>query len=276
MPEGDTIFRSAVQLRRAIEGRAIDRADVWDRLRDSLLGGLAGRTITAVEARGKHLLMHLSQGGAIHSHMGMTGSWHLYPAGEPWQKPASYAALTLTFDGLQAVCFTPKTLEHLSSDALRRHPHLSGLGPDLLAGEFAMEEAVARLRGAEGTPLGVAVMNQRLVSGIGNVYKSEVLFLQKLDPFADVAAYSDDELRAVLAVARRHMLRNLDGRPRATRVGAGARLWVYHRSGGPCLKCEGPIAMQRQGEAGRSTYWCPACQPSRRSSDGSAGCPDPR
>ncbi|MCA9238292.1 MAG: Fpg/Nei family DNA glycosylase [Planctomycetales bacterium] len=264
MPEGDTIYRSAAQLRKALAGREIIQSATWDRLRDSPLARLAGRTIDAVEARGKHLLMHLSGGGAIHSHMGMTGSWHLYPAGEPWQKPARNAALVLTLDGLQAVCFTPKTLEYLSPYALRRHPHLVSLGPDLLAGEFADAEALARLRSVDDAPLGEAVMNQRVVSGIGNIYKSEVLFLEQLDPFAPVAKFTDDELRALLAAARRLMLRNLDGRPRTTRTGPGGRLWIYHRSGRPCLKCAGAIAMRRQGDAGRSTYLCPQCQPPRR------------
>ncbi|MAT68811.1 MAG: hypothetical protein CMJ58_04740 [Planctomycetaceae bacterium] len=263
MPEGDTIYRSAVQLRKALDGRTVDDARVWDRLRGSKLAHLAGRTIAGVEARGKHLLMHLADGGAIHSHMGMTGSWHLYPQGEPWQKPAKNAALVLTVGNVLAVCFTPKTLEYLSPDALRRHVHLNNLGPDLLAGEFAMTEALARLRTAPTTPLGEAVMNQRLVSGIGNVYKSEVLFLRQLDPFAPVAAFNQEELQAMLAEARRHMLRNLDGRPRTTRVGPGGRLWVYGRRGKPCFKCNSAIEMRRQGEAGRSTYWCPACQPPR-------------
>ncbi|MBX3424244.1 MAG: Fpg/Nei family DNA glycosylase [Pirellulales bacterium] len=263
MPEGDTIFRSATQLRRALAGGVVERAAAWDRLRDSPLAGLAGETIVAVEARGKHLLMHLGAAGAIHSHMGMTGSWHLYPPGEPWRKPPRLAALVLTVRGVDAVCFTPKTLELLSPDALRRHSQLQHLGPDLLAGEFAGEEALARLRAVDAAPLGEAIMNQRVVSGIGNIYKSEVLFIRGLDPFASVAAYSDQELAALLAEARQLMLRNLLGRPRQTRLSSGSRQWVYHRSGQPCLKCRGAIEMRRQGDAGRSTYWCPSCQPPR-------------
>lgn len=269
MPEGDTIFRSAVQLRKALDGRTIEKANVWDRLAGSPLAALAGRRIEAVEARGKHLLMHLADGGAIHSHMGMTGSWHLYPVGEPWQKPVRNAALVLTLGDIEAVCFTPKTLELLSPDALRRHSHLRNLGPDLLAGTFAMSEALGRLRAVDTMPLGEAVMNQCAVSGIGNVYKSEVLFLRQLDPFAPVAAYSDNELQTMLAEARRQMLRNLDGRPRTTRVGPGGRLWVYGRRGRPCFKCSVLIEMRRQGDAGRSTYWCPQCQPARRTASSS-------
>lgn len=261
MPEGDTIFRSAVQLRRALAGQCINASTTWDRVRNSPLAELAGRTIVAVEARGKHLLMHLDDGSAIHSHMGMTGSWHLYPQGEPWQKPARNAALVLSLESLSAVCFTPELLELLTADGLRRHEHLNSLGPDLLAGEFAMHAALGRFRMVDRLPLGEAVMNQRVVCGIGNVYKSEVLFLRRLDPFAPVAAFADEELSEMLAEARRHMLRNLDGRPRQTRVGPGGRLWVYGRNGRPCYKCSAVIEIRRQGDAGRTTFWCPSCQP---------------
>ncbi len=266
MPEGDTIYRTAASLRPAIEGRVIRQARLRDRQFEP--ERLAGATIASVEARGKHLLMHLATGGAIHSHLGMTGSWHIYREGEAWRKPAHYAALELQFtsDDLLAICFSPKLLDLLNADQLRRHPHLVRLGPDLLAVEFDVPKAVARFRRHNAKPLGEAVMNQTIVCGIGNVYKSDLLFLLGYDPFADVARYSDGELAAMLDKARRLMRRNLTGAPRQTRFrGDGGRLWVYGRSGAACYKCGAIIQLRRQGEAGRTTCWCPECQPSRTS-----------
>lgn len=262
MPEGDTIFRSAATLRPAIEGEAIESARARDGGLDCEV--LVGNTIAAVEARGKHLLMHLASRHAIHSHMGMTGSWHIYRPEQPWRKPESYAALAMRVAGLDVVCFSPKLLELLTADQLRRHAHLNRLGPDLLASKFDATAAVARFRTRDGLPLGEAVMNQTLVCGIGNVYKSELLFLLGFDPFAATAAFTDDELVALLEKARTLMRRNLTGGPRQARFrGDGRRLWAYGRSGEACYKCGGTIQLRRQGDAGRTTCWCPVCQPAR-------------
>lgn len=263
MPEGDTIFRSAATLRPAVEGGAIESVRARDGIVDCDV--LAGNTITAVEARGKHLLMHLASRHAIHSHMGMTGSWHIYQPEQAWRKPESYAALVMRIAGLDVVCFSPKLLELLTADQLRRHVHLNRLGPDLLAGEFDAPAAVARFRARNGLPLGEAVMNQTIVCGIGNVYKSELLFLLGLDPFAATGEFTDDELITLLQKARSLMQRNLSGAPRQTRFrGDGRRMWAYGRSGEPCYKCGSSIQLRRQGDAGRTTCWCPSCQPPRQ------------
>ncbi len=262
MPEGDTIYRTAVALRPALEGRTI--ADVQLRDRQFEPHHLAGATVSSVEARGKHLLMHLGHGGALHSHMGMNGSWHIYRRGETWRKPTHFAALVLAVDELDVICFSPKLLELLSADQLRHHAHLRRLGPDLLAAEFDVPAAVARFRARDELPLGEAVMNQTIVCGIGNVYKSDLLFLLGLDPFAPVRAFSDDELAALVDRARRLMQRNLSGASRQTRFrGDGQRLWAYGRSGEACYKCGATIRLRRQGDAGRTTCWCPQCQPPR-------------
>lgn len=263
MPEGDTIYRSAVTLRPAMEGGTIAEA----RLRDPHfeVERLIGAVVTQVEARGKHLLMHLSTSDAIHSHMGMTGSWHIYHVGQKWRKPEHYAALTLRINQLDVICFSPKQLELLTADQLRRHPHLPKLGPDIAAdGEFDVEAALANLRTRNETPLGEAVMNQRLLCGVGNIYKAELLFIMGFDPFAPVERFSDDELRRMLHKGRALMVRNLGGPRRTTRFGSDAgRHWVYNRSGTPCPKCGTAIRLRRQGEAGRTTCWCPECQPAR-------------
>lgn len=196
--------------------------------------------------------------------MGMTGSWHVYHPGQPWRKPERYAALVLAINRLEVVCFSPRLLELLTADQLRRHPHLQRLGPDLLDPQFDAAAAVARLRSRNGVPLGEAVMNQRLVAGIGNIYKSEVLFIMGFDPFSPVGCYSDEELAAMLSKARYLLRRNSGGPNRTTRFGSDAgRMWVYGRSGQPCPKCGATIRLRRQGEAGRTTCWCPECQPPR-------------
>jgi endonuclease-8 len=262
MPEGDTIYRSAATLRPALEGGVVERARLRDRQFEPQR--IVGATVTSVEARGKHLLMHLSAGGAIHSHMGMTGSWHIYRPGEPWRKPTHYAALELGLSALDVICFSPKLLELLTADQLRRHSHLTRLGPDLLAGEFDVPGAVARFRQHDALPLGEAVMIQTIVCGVGNVYKSDLLFLLGFDPFAAVAKFSDDELYLMIEKARTLMQRNLSGAPRQTRFqGDGGRLWAYGRSGKACYKCGAIMQLRRQGDAGRTTCWCPVCQPSR-------------
>jgi endonuclease VIII len=307
MPEGDTIFRAATTLRPVMEGGRIDDARIRDRQFE--VERIVGRTVVGVEARGKHLLMHIEsrvesresttgedslervpaasplpspplqgegaggntpgqrpglQASVLHSHMGMTGSWHVYHPGQAWLKPAHYASLWLSINNLEVICFSPKQLELLSADQFRRHPHLQRLGPDLLAESFDEGAAVARFRTRNELPIGEAVMNQTLVCGIGNIYKSEVLFLMHFDPFTAVSQFSDEELRDMLATARRLMQRNCGGPRRTTRVdNSGSLLWVYGQSGRPCPKCGTLIQLRRQGEAGRTTCWCPDCQPGR-------------
>ncbi|MBJ44458.1 MAG: hypothetical protein CMJ80_14495 [Planctomycetaceae bacterium] len=259
MPEGDTLFRIAHQLRHSIDGRRIERA--LSPLGRVVVDCIEGHTVTAIEARGKHLLIFLDSGDAIHSHLGMTGSWHVYAVGQRWHKSQELADLVLEFAELSCVCFHSKTLEKLSRTALRRHPHLARLGPDLLGNQFDMDEALKRFRRRDDVPIGVALMDQTIISGIGNVYKSEILFLEGLDPFQDVSRLSDYQLRTLFRRAQYLLRKNVGRQPRRTRFGHdGKRHWVYGRSGEKCLKCGGTIHMRRQGDLGRSTYWCPPCQ----------------
>jgi endonuclease-8 len=259
MPEGDTILRTANVLRPVLQNQNIVTAS--SPLPALAAETLGGELVTAVESRGKHLLLHLSDRRCLHSHMGMTGSWHVYGRNEGWRKPERNARLVLTTSKHVVVCFTPKIIELLSPDRLRRHPWLSRLGPDLLSPSFDMKLAIKRLRIHNITPLGVALMNQTVLCGIGNVYKSELLFLEQRNPFAPVAACSDAQLQAVLELAVKLMHRNTGRNLRQTRYRTdGPRLWVYERAGEPCLKCGIRIRMQRQGDLGRSTYFCPTCQ----------------
>jgi len=260
MPEGDTLFRTAIVLNRALAGGVVTR---FEAAGPAVAGApLIGRTVTGVSARGKNLLINFDDGSALHSHLRMEGSWHVYRPGEPWQKPERQARAVLGTERYVAVCFNAPVVEWLTATGLARHEGLAGLGPDLLAPDFDESEAIKRLRSRNNQPIGEAIMRQDTVAGIGNVYKSEVLFLCGLNPFGPVSGLTDEALRGVVERARRLMKANLGGGDRVTRFRSdGARQWVYGRQDELCLKCGTRIQMRRQGEDGRSTYWCPACQP---------------
>lgn len=259
MPEGDTIYRAAMSLRKVLPEEEIVFAESPLGMMDA--ESLVGQSVVNIEARGKHLLMFLDDERVIHSHMGMTGSWHIYPVGTPYNKPAKWAGLILELVEYHVVCFSPKILELLTPTQFRRHDFLRRLGPDFLSPDIDWDDVLQRFRIHNPTPLGEAIMNQTIVCGAGNVYKSEVLFLCELSPFQTVGSLSDEELLHVLKRCRTLMRRNLDGAPRRTRFsGQGHRLWVYNRSGEECLKCGETIRMKRQGDLGRSTYFCPVCQ----------------
>ncbi|HEX6129272.1 MAG TPA: DNA-formamidopyrimidine glycosylase family protein [Candidatus Limnocylindria bacterium] len=266
MPEGDTIHRSADVLRRHLLGGTV--LEAWSQPRPGLarvprLSRVEGRRVESVEARGKHLLIGFSGGLWLRTHLRMRGSWHRYRVGEAWRLPESRASAMLRTESAVAVCFDAPEVELLSAAELAQHPLLSSLGPDLLGITFDADEAVQRLLAAPATPLGEALLNQRAVAGIGNVYKSEVCFLERLDPWSPVSGMDPHALRAALVTARRLLQANLRGGARVTTgVGApGRSLWVYGRAGRPCRRCGTLIVGRRQGEQGRMTYWCPHCQP---------------
>ncbi len=259
MPEGDTLHRVAHQITEQLCGKRI----VASRGRPELPKAqeLSGCILQTANARGKNLLLGLDNGISVHSHLGMTGSWHIYPRGERWRKPAHRAALAMRFSSHDLICFSPKLIEVESSIRIRGRSMLTRLGPDLLADSFDENAAIARLRVGDHLPLGEALMNQQLVAGIGNVYKSEIMFINRLNPFKPLYSYDEKTLRVCLKSARRHMRRNLEGLRRKFRgTTLGDRLWVYRRRGMPCLECSSLIAMQRQGETARSTYFCRVCQ----------------
>lgn len=260
MPEGDTIYQCATRLRPVLEGQTVTVTATTINVEQ-----VTGQQVEAIETQGKHLLIRFESGIAVHTHLGMQGSWHVYAADEPWRKPASRAAISLqTPKGMTAVCFTPKTLELLSRDKLRRHRWLTRLGPDMLDPNINFQRVIANLRRHGTLPIGEALLNQTSVTGIGNVYKSELIFLQQVDPFRAVVDFTDQQLLQLLRAGQRLMRMNLSGGPRRTRVGRdGNRAWVYRRSGQPCFKCGTTIRMKRQGDLGRSTYWCPDCQASK-------------
>ena len=255
MPEGDTIFRTATTLRRALVGGRLVRFES--------AGGRAsapapGTEVRSVEARGKHLLIGFGDGRVLHTHMQMSGSWHVYRPGERWRKPQRRAVAVVGTTDAVAVCFAAPVVELLNEHDVPIHPRLSALGPDLCSPDVDLGEALRRLDGLPAdTQIGVALLDQRVASGVGNVYKSETLFVRRLDPFARVGDLDGRARRALLATASELLRRNLVGGPRATFEGG---LAVYGRARRPCPRCATPIRSRRQGEAARMTYWCPSCQ----------------
>ena len=268
MPEGDTIFRTADVLRKALVGRPITAARAQAgpgvrRVPD--LSRVVGSTVLSVESRGKHLLIGFDNGLTLRTHLRMSGSWHRYRPAEPWRRPQRQATAILETPASVAVAFNTPVVELLTDADLRRSRSLRALGPDLLGRTFDVDDALERLRERDVVPLGNALLDQGAVAGIGNVVKSEVAFLDGLDPWAPVSAFDDDALRTALATARRLLQANVRGGARVT-TGSTARgqgLWVYGRAGRPCRRCGTLIRSGRQGELARSTYWCPRCQPSR-------------
>jgi endonuclease-8 len=263
VPEGDTIFRAARSLHAALAGKTVTG---W---RSALPGfaraDLTGKRVDKVEAHGKSMLIRFDDGSAVHSHMRMTGSWHIYRPAERWRKPGHLARLALETADFVAVCFSAPVVEFLPPGRVDGHEPVARLGPDLLKEDFDAGEALRRLRDRNATPLGEAIMIQRALAGIGNVYKSESLFIERLNPFLPVSAFDDATLAALIATARKLMMQNLDGPARITTrpgsmSGRGPRAWVYGRRGDPCLVCGARIDMRRQGMAARSTYFCAACQ----------------
>lgn len=262
MPEGDTIYRAAVNLRKVLSGQTIISATGRQEVTNVI--DLVGATATAVEARGKHLLIHFDSELVVHSHMGMTGSWHIYRLDDHWKKATGQAVLVLKTAAWCVVCFTPKLLEIVSETSLRRNSWLTRLGPDILGLPIPNEVFLTRTRSQSQNAIGEVLMNQSVVSGIGNVYKSEILFLEGVHPEIRVEAIDDTTLLSLRDRAVTLMKRNLDGRQRTTRLHSqGPRLWVYGRQKQPCLKCGATIFRLRQGDNARSTYYCPQCQDDR-------------
>jgi endonuclease-8 len=262
MPEGDTLWRIAGRLAPALVGR---RVTAWHSPAPALAAAarrfrVEGSTITAVEARGKRLLVRFSTGVALHTHLGMTGSWHLYRAGSRWRQPAHLARVVVEAGDVLAVCFVPRVAELVPEAEEARHPSLAALGPDVVAAELDVGAAVAPLQARGAMAIGPALLDQAALSGIGNIYKSEGLFLCGVDPFAPVSSLGEATLRRIVQAVHGLMRRAVVA-PRARGGAGGARTtWVYGRSGRPCRRCATLVRRARQGRPSRMTYWCPRCQ----------------
>jgi len=262
VPEGDTLWRIAARLSPVLTGRRVTafRAHAPALAAAARHHHVEGSTIVAVEARGKHLLVRFSTGAALHTHLGMTGSWHLYRKGSRWRQPEHLARVVVEAGDVLAVCFVPRVAEIVREADEAAHPSLRALGPDVVAAEVDVEAAVARLQARGGMAIGAALLDQTAVSGIGNIYKSETLFLCRVDPFRPVADVGADGLRRIVETAHSLMRRSAVGGARLALTERSRRYWVYGRSGRPCRRCATLIRRERQGTPSRSTYWCPRCQ----------------
>jgi endonuclease VIII len=277
VPEGDTIFRAARSLHAALAGQRITavrtRTPQVQRLGPERL---VGQVVAAVEARGKHLLHRFAPSGLVlHTHMRMTGSWHLYEPGARWRKPAAHARLVLATEALEAVCFSAPVIELLSADQAARHPSLVALGPDPLAGDATgpvdLDEAAARMAAMPDAAIGEALLDQRVLAGVGNVYKNEVLFIHAVDPWTPVAEVAEATRAALLRTASDLLRANVaHGGPQriTTRRPAEVRraprgsdaVFVYGKGGRPCPRCGTAISTASLGDQARVTYWCARCQ----------------
>lgn len=267
MPEGDTLARIAVALRPYLAGRVVTGARA--RLPGPQVSRIVGQKIDAVDAAGKNLLIKFDGGLELRTHLGLHGSWHRYRPGETWRRPPSRAALVIEVPGAVAVCFDAPVVELFERRAEVVHPTISMLGPDLLDDDFDLAEAVRRLqdKSRAETEVGEAILDQRAVAGVGNVYKSEVLFIEAVNPFEKVGKVGTATLERILTTARELLQANARsdapaGRtttvdPKTGKKLAPSRLWVYDRAGRPCHRCGAIIRSDSQGdELPRVTYWC--------------------
>jgi endonuclease VIII len=256
MPEGDSIFRAARALDRALTGRTVTRFDsVLPRLTNPRrVDPLVGRTIERVEARGKHLLMWFSGGLVLRTHMRMHGSWHIYRPGERWQRPHHAMRIIIETADIHAVGFAIPVAEWEAGDTLDRADPLRDLGPDPLAETFDATAAIARLEARGDMEIADALLDQRAMAGIGNIWKSETLFACRVNPFARVRSLPRDRLDAIVTTAMKLL------RASVSETSGGVTKRVYGRGGRPCPRCGTAIERTSQGEHARSTYWCPRCQ----------------
>ena len=254
MAEGDTILRAARKLDASLRGARVSAGAPNPRGRLAGVQRLDGLVMLGASAHGKHLLLDFGE-LVLHSHLGLNGSWHVYARGEAWRKPSRAAWAVLRAEGAEAVQFGGPTLRILRAEQVGRDPTLSRLGPDILAPGFTVEAGVDSLRQTHPSrQLGEALIDQRLIAGIGNIFKSEACFAARLDPWRRLRDLDDGELAAALGAAR-------DLMAAAARDGRHPRR-VYRRAGEPCPVCRKPIRSHGQGDANRTTYWCPRCQAS--------------
>jgi len=308
MPEGDTIYRTARTLQKAMGGKVVTAfetglaklAAVDDE------SPIVGRTVERVEARGKWCLIFFSGDLILVTHMLMSGSWHIYRVGERWKLPRRMMRIVVRVGGAsvfptharkdahewatqdvgsatrdvveyEAVLFNAQVAEFYTARTLERNSQVPKLGLDVLSEGFSVERGVQALRERAAShpddEVGVVLLNQRVMAGLGNVYKSEVAFAAGVNPFRAMRTITEREMEALVEAARKYMTANVaegtseqmvtyTGPRRTTRaMDHGARMWVYRRQGEECRRCGAAILMRKQGVQVRSTYWCPVCQP---------------
>ena len=260
MPEGDTVWLVARRLDAALSGGVLRRSDL--RVPALATVDLVGRRVLEVRPRGKHLLTRIEGGLTLHTHLRMDGMWHLYRSGVRWAGgPDHQVRVVLETDEWAAIGYRLPVVELVATE--REDDVVGHLGPDLLSPGFDGEEALRRLRADPDREIGQALLDQRLLAGIGNIYKSECLFVRRTSPWTPVAQVDGlgtlvDTVRRLLEVNKAHASQATTGDPRR-----GQEHWVYGRAGRPCRRCGTVIVSAMQGPApyGRVTSFCPICQP---------------
>ncbi|MGY1632909.1 DNA-formamidopyrimidine glycosylase family protein [Geodermatophilus sp. SYSU D01186] len=259
MPEGDTVWLAAKRMNTALAGSTLRRGEL--RVPQLAATDLAGRAVTEVVPRGKHLLVRFADGWTLRTHFRMDGSWHIYRSGARWRGgPAFDVRAVLSTEQWECVGY------RLHDVALVRTAHedelVGHLGPDVLGPDWDLEEALRRLRAHPDEQIGVAILDQRNLAGIGNLYKVESLFLCGVHPWSRVADVPDlsglvERARTLMLANREHPEQNTTGDPRR-----GQDHWVFGRRGRPCRRCRTPILLGDQGPdlQERVTWWCPTCQ----------------
>ncbi len=282
MPEGDTIFRSARTLNRALAGKQItgfrSTYPLLTRFHDDT--PLTGQTVESVESRGKWLLMHFSGGGILVTHMLMNGSWHIYRPGERWRMPGSAMRIVIETADFHAIGFNVPVAEMHTDRSIARDRRIPQPASDVLGGDFDPAVAASRLKADPDGELGDVLLRQKVLAGVGNVFKSEICFMTGLHPFRKAATLSEAQVAEVVSVARRQLASNVledsgntivtyrgHGRRTTNEADPSANLWVYGRKGLPCRRCGERIRGRLQGLQARITYWCPRCQPMPDGSD---------
>ena len=275
MPEGDTIFRVARSMGRALIGKPItgfrSNYPLLTRFHDDT--PITGQTVDRVESRGKWLLIHFSGGATLVTHMLMNGSWHLYRIGERWRRPARDMRIVLENREYQAVAFTVPVARIYTAQALAREKRIPPAGADVLSKEFDPMAAASRLKSCCGEEIGEVLLHQHVLAGVGNVFKSEVCFVEGINPFCLVSALKDQQVAALIATVQSLVAANIledagntivtyrGQQRRTTRSSQQDTLWVYGRSGALCRRCGSAIRHRLQGTDARVTYWCQVCQP---------------
>jgi endonuclease-8 len=257
MPEGDTIHHAAKRIRRVLEGRVPEELSTPHPRhgRDRWPERLEGQAVRAVDAHGKHLFLRFEGGLVLHSHLRMTGLWGVYPQGRRWRRAPRRAWLVIRAAGHDVVQFDGPVLELLTEGRTRFDQRLAGLGPDVLAEEFDSARFLRRLREDDPTrAVGDALLDQRTLAGIGNIWKAEGCWEAGIDPWRPTGTVSDGEVLSIVDAVRPRMRRSAD------RGFEREAIRVYGRAGRPCPRCGAPVRARGQGDDNRRTYWCPECQ----------------
>ena len=274
MPEGDTIYRAALNMHRVLAGHVVTKFETayahLDRV--DVDTPIAGRTIEKIASAGKHHLIHFTGDLILRTHMRMNGSWHLYRHGERWRRGPHGMRVRIDTADWVAVAFNVPVAEFVTPTELTRRDPVAQLGPDLLGDSFDRDDAIRRIIASGHRAIAQTLLDQRIVAGIGNVYKSEVLFMTGVHPDVPSSAIPRDTLERMMDIARGVLKNNVvDGSSPRIQTYRNLRqlnpasehedsLWVYGRRGKPCRNCATPIEMKKTGLEARSTYWCPNCQ----------------